>query len=132
VAGVAPAGLLISWTFSIRSGATAFRQRTLPVRLSMPTVARRLLARSNSVRKTRSSQTTGDESPGPIAVFHDTFSAGPNVTGGVPSPSPEPFGPRNCGHQALPAGAIVADRLDSATRPRSAMAAARLMAHSSG
>ena len=77
------------------AGTTVCRHRTLPVRRSMPSVASRLFARSNSVRKMRPSQTMGDESPGPTAVFQTTFWSGPNVTGGLPSPSPEEFGPLN-------------------------------------
>src|SRR5437667_1262541 len=69
----------------------------------MHTVASCFAARSNSVRKTRPFARTGDDSPDATGVFQRTFWLGPNSTGGLPSPIPDEFGPRNCGHSAAPA-----------------------------
>src|ERR1700687_2754411 len=69
----------------------------------MHKVASCFVSRSNSVRKTRPLAIMGDDSPAPTAVFQRTFWLGPNSTGGLPSPIPEEFGPRNCGHSAAPA-----------------------------
>src|SRR5829696_9654090 len=67
----------------------------------MHRVASCLLVESNSVRKIRPFQTTGEDSPRPTATFQRTFSAGPNCTGGLPVPIPDEFAPLNCGHHAL-------------------------------
>ena len=48
------------------------------------------------VKKTRSSQTTGDECPRPgISVFHAMFSVADQVVEYVPSATPRPPGPRH-------------------------------------
>src|SRR5262245_4969573 len=45
--------------------------------------------------------TTGEDSPGGAGTFHFTFLSGPISTGGFwSSATPEPLGPRNCGHAA--------------------------------
>src|SRR4029077_1700099 len=69
----------------------------------MHKVASCFVGRSNSVREMRPFAIMGDDSPDPTAVFQRTFWAGPNSTGGLPSPIPEEFGPLNCGHSAAPA-----------------------------
>src|SRR4029434_1591607 len=54
---------------------------------------------SKAVTTSLSPATTGDESPLGTATFHFTFFAGPISTGGFwPSATPDPPGPRNCGH----------------------------------
>jgi hypothetical protein len=45
--------------------------------------------------------TIGDESPLGTGFFHFTFLSGPTSTGGFwSSATPDPPGPRNCGHGA--------------------------------
>ena len=60
-----------------------------------------LVARSNSVRKIRPFAMTGEDNPDPTAAFQSTFLSEPNSTGGLPSPIPVEFGPRNCGQESL-------------------------------
>src|SRR6478609_7287960 len=67
----------------------------------MHKVASCFVGRSNSVRKTRPFAIMGDDSPDPTAVFQRTFWLGPNSMGGLPSPTPEEFGPLNCGHSPV-------------------------------
>src|SRR5262249_60704145 len=90
-------------------------------------VASCLFARSNSVRKTRPSQMMGDDSPGPKAVFQRTLWSGPKLTGGLPSPSPEECGPRNCGHHALPPFCVAPAKLDRMTVASRVIKEARFM-----
>src|SRR6516164_9791404 len=41
----------------------------------------------------------GEDRPAGAGTFHLRFLVGPNSTGGFwPSATPDPFGPRNCGH----------------------------------
>jgi hypothetical protein len=58
----------------------------------------------------------GDEAPGSVEIFQSWFVPGPNSTGGLAdSETPEPFGPRNCGHQESP----LAQHATPVTKPRS-------------
>src|SRR5262245_51047856 len=53
------------------------------------------------------------------ATFHLTFFSGPISTGGCcPSATPDPFGPRNCGH-GEPSAARVGEPTTSTTRQAS-------------
>src|SRR5262245_10642157 len=53
------------------------------------------------------------------ATFHLTFFSGPISTGGCcPSATPDPFGPRNCGH-GEPSAARVVETTTSTTRQAS-------------
>jgi hypothetical protein len=61
---------------------------------------------------------TGDDSPGPTAVFQRTFWLGPKLTGGLPSPIPEEFGPLNCGHHTLPLFCAAPAKLEKANTAR--------------
>src|SRR5438128_2585703 len=93
----------------------------------MHTVESCFVARSNSVRKMRPLATMGDERPDPTAVFQRTFLPGPNSTGGLPSPSPEEFGPRNAGHASFASSAAPA-KVEKAAITRQTIQVARVMA----
>src|SRR5579885_850075 len=59
---------------------------------------------------------TGDDTPGGTATFHLTFFCGPNSTGGFwPAATPDPPGPRNCGHGA---GSAADDTAGTSARNR--------------
>src|SRR5258706_13232771 len=88
----------------------------------MHKVASCFVARSNSVRKTRPLEITGDDSPDPTGVFQRTFWFGSNSTGGLPSPLPEEFVALNCGQSAAHA------KLDSTTVAATIIQGARDMA----
>src|SRR5580700_192797 len=92
----------------------------------MHKVASCFVGRSNSVRKTRPFARMGDDSPEPTAVFQRTFWLGPNSAGGLPSPIPEEFGPRNCGHSAALA------MLDKTTVANAMIQEVRVMTITSG
>src|SRR4051812_38006298 len=58
----------------------------------------------------------GDENPEGTFTFHFTFLSGPTSIGGFwPSATPDPPGPRNCGH-----GAGSAPRTTAANTPKTA------------
>ena len=104
VTGVAEAGLLVSCTDSNFSAGTIRCQRILPSRRSMQII--RGLFSSMPVRKMRSPQTTGDETPGGTGVFQATALSTPNSLGGLlDSAIPWLRGPRNCGHDGSSASA---------------------------
>ena len=70
---------------------------------------------SNAVRYILSLQMHGDEAPGGGEIFQSWFVPGPNSIGGLAdSETPEPFGPRNCGHQESP----LAQHATLVTKPR--------------
>src|SRR3989442_7933757 len=91
---------------STRVGST-FRSHTrLPLFRSKH--ARMHPVSSYPVRKTRFSQTTGEECPAGTAVRHARFFIGPNSTGRArDSDTPEPFGPRKRGQLCAPASVAV-------------------------
>jgi hypothetical protein len=66
------------------------------------------LSFSKAVTTSLSPATIGDDSPDGAGTFHFTFFSGPTSTGGFcPSATPDPPGPRNCGHPgASPAPSV--------------------------
>src|SRR6266511_4721697 len=79
---------------SIRVASTVRSHKRLPLFKSKHTTKHRVS--SYPVRKTRLSQTTGEECPAGTAVRHVRFFIGPNSTGrSRDSDTPEPFGPQS-------------------------------------
>src|SRR5579864_4022276 len=93
----------------------------------MHSVASCLFGGSKSVRKMRSPQMLGDDSPDATAVFQRTLWLGLKWTGGLPAPSPEEFGPRNWGHHALPAVCPKPAMLDRTKVDKRAIEESRVM-----
>src|SRR5262245_30619672 len=61
--------------------------------------------------------TMGEDPPFGAVTFHFTFLSGPNSTGGFcPSATPDPPGPRNCGHGPAGAWAEAVAAQDQAAR----------------
>src|SRR5262245_3359680 len=98
VTGVDAAGLPSAFMYaSICFAGASRRHASVPSARLYATV--QSLPPSNAVMTTLSPATTGEESPLGAGTFHLTFLSGPNSTGGFwSSATPDPFGPRNCGH----------------------------------
>src|SRR5438034_9262373 len=95
-AGVDEAGSFGLDFRSSRVTSTVRSPKRLPLFESRHATMHRLC--SYPVRKTRFSQTMGEECPAGTAVRHVRFFLGPNSTGrSRDSDTPEPFGPRNRG-----------------------------------
>src|SRR6266446_3077193 len=81
---------------STRVASTVRSHKRLPLLRSRHATMHRVP--SYPVRKTRFSQTTGEECPDGTEVRHARFFIGPNSTGrSRDSDTPEPFGPRKRG-----------------------------------
>src|ERR1051325_5116994 len=86
-------------TGSIFSAGAASRHKTVPVERSRQMVSSFLP--SNAVKNILFCQMHGEEWPAGKGLFQTTFEDGPkNVGGSLPSPTPSPSGPRNCGQLA--------------------------------
>src|SRR5271154_3973296 len=124
VAGVATAGLLREWTFSISLTGAARHQAIVPRCRSIQSVSSLLVVGLKLVKKTRSPQMHGDEWPWGRPGFQSRFLAGPNSVGSfMPSAAtPAAVGPRNGGQRSPARTSWVGPAVSAAVKQTDAIA----------